>query len=586
MAITRDVIVQFITKLNDKGIKSATKSTERFGGVLGKVSRAGIAGYAALSAASIKFAQVSIKNAIADEKGQRILALSLENSANASQAMVSAAESQIDQMQRLSGVADDQLRPALARITRSTGEISSAFDLLDISLNISKATQKDLSAVAAAVSRAVDGNFVSLQRLGVGLDKDILATKDFNKIFGELRKNFAGFAAAEADTVEGKLARIKIAADEAGEVIGQSLVTAILKIGSSAGSIEEATDNFDRLARSIGDVILGIGQFISFFTTFDAKLGSFGKTFDEYVKSSSILGAILRVLREEGEQTRIELELTASAMRQVTSARNAEMQALVDQKKALADFVKGLKAEEAKQRAAAKAAADRAKQEKLAALQKAKNQRDEFLRKQLESQFDTEKIGLQVALTRKLSQEDKARVTALIALQEDDVTKQMNALEQLNNLYSKHYAQRIEGLGKVTAATKEANEAAFAGFITPIPTGTSVADSSTRPTPSMASIPSDLSYIADFSKAITSMTPEQFDKFNFGMGAGNLGATESLASFDYASEGMMGGNVTNVEVTVEGSVLTDGADLGRYFAGLISDLNRQGNPVTLGNLGR
>ena len=147
MAMTRDVVVQFITKLNDKGIKSATKSTEKFGGVLGAISKTGIAAYAALSAASIKFAQVSVKNALADEKAQRILSLSLKNSAGASEAVVTAAESQIDKMQRLTGVSDDQLRPALSRIVRSTGEVTTAFDLLDISVNIAKATQKDLGSV-------------------------------------------------------------------------------------------------------------------------------------------------------------------------------------------------------------------------------------------------------------------------------------------------------------------------------------------------------------------------------------------------------------------------------------------------------
>jgi hypothetical protein len=71
------------------------------------------------------------------------------------------------------------------------------------------------------------------------------------------------------------------------------------------------------------------------------------------------------------------------------------------------------------------------------------------------------------------------------------------------------------------------------------------------------------------------------------MGAGNLGATESLAAFDYTAESFTGGSsAPNVYVTVEGSVLTQGQDLGFYIANLIGDLNRQGNPVTLANLGR
>jgi len=583
MALTRDVIVQFITKLNDKGIKNATKSTQKYEGALGRVSKIGIAAYAALSAAAIKFGEMSVKNALADEKAQRILALSLRNSAGASQGVTDAAEAQIDKIQRLTGVSDDQLRPALSRIVRSTSEVSSAFDMLNLAIDISKGTQKDLGAVSMALSKAVDGNFIALQRLGVGLDKDVIATKDFNKIFGELRRNFAGFAAAEADTVEGKLARLKVAADEASEIIGESLINAILKIGSSAGSIEETTEKFDGLARSIADTITGIGQFISFFTTFDAKLGSFGKTFDEYVKSSSILGAILRVLREEGEQTRIELELTASAMRQVTSARNAEYTAILNQKKALADFIKGLKAEEAKQKAAAKAAADRAKQEKIAALEKAKSDRDAFLRQQLAKQFDTDAISLQVALTRKLSEEDKTRVNALIALQEDDVTKQMNALAEMNDLYTKHYGMRLAAIGKI----KEANEQASAadrpsgGFLTPRNPQDSVASRG-----AMDQFPGLNLGLGNLDYLKPPTTPDPFITQGlqdfFAQDLGGSGMAPSLADM---SSGYEGSGVPNVTVNVAGSLLTEG-DLGFYISNLIGNLNRQGNTVTLANLGR
>ena len=599
MALTRDVIVQFITKLNDKGIKNATKSTQKYEGALGRVSKIGIAAYAALSAAAIKFGEMSVKNALADEKAQRILALSLKNSAGASQGVVDAADAQIDRIQRLTGVSDDQLRPALSRIVRSTGEVSSAFDMLNLAINISKGTQKELGAVSVALSKAVDGNFIALQRLGVGLDKDILATKDFNAIFGELRRNFAGFAAAEADTVEGKLARLKVAADEASEIIGESLINAILAIGSSAGSIEETTENFDKLARSIADTVTGIGQFISFFTTFDTKLGSFGKTFEEYVKSSSILGAILRVLREEGEQTRIELELTASAMRQVTSARNAEYTAILNQKKALADFIKGLKAEEAKQRAAAKAAADRAKQEKIAALAKAKSDRDNFVRQQLAKQFDTDAISLQVALTRQLSEEDKKRVNALIALQEDDVQKQMDALAELNDLYTKHYEDRIANIGKVAAANKAEEDARREAIINPpkppsAPSGIDSAGENFRPfMPPPPPTPGAANFGMGVITAEEAARLFELNQPNFGYPTPNtqqMGTINQADVYDYGMEGFtgggFGGNVTNVNVSVEGSVLTQGQDLGFLLSDIIGNLNRQGNTVTLANLGR
>ena len=598
MALTRDVIVQFITKLNDKGIKNATKSTQKYEGALGRVSKIGIAAYAALSAAAIKFGEMSVKNALADEKAQRILALSLKNSAGASQGVTDAAEAQIDKIQRLTGVSDDQLRPALSRIVRSTSEVSSAFDMLNLAIDISKGTQKDLGAVSIALSKAVDGNFIALQRLGVGLDKDLLATKDFNKIFGELRRNFAGFAAAEADTVEGKLARLKVAADEASEVIGESLVNAIIKIGSSSGSIEETTKKFDELARSLADTVTGIGNFIAIFTQLGDKvsniLGQQNNIFT--VELIPIIGSYIRMLQKSGEAARIAGDIELSSIRQVTSARNAEMQATLDQKKALADFVKGLKAEEAKQRAAAKAAADRAKQEKLSALEKAKSDRDSFLRQQLAKQFDTDKISLQVALSRQLSEEDKKRVNALIALQEDDVQKQMDALADLNGSYEKYYTDRIANIGKVAAANKAEMDAqvSAASKIFISPSAVDSAGENVAP-PAPPAPPSMPNAQANFGEGVISVeeAARRFDESNkffreqYANSQKQMEVVNQFDTYDYAMEGFTGGgSVTNVQVMIEGSVLTQGQDLGFLLSDIIGNLNRQGNPVTLGNLGR
>ena len=554
MALTRDVVVQFITKLNDKGIKSATKSTEKFGGVLGAISKTGIAAYAALSAASIKFAQVSIKNALADEKAQRILSLSLKNSAGASEAVVTAAESQIDKMQRLTGVSDDQLRPALSRIVRSTGEVTTAFDLLDISVNIAKATQKDLGSVANAVSKAVDGNFVSLQKLGVGLDKDILATKDFNKIFGELRRNFAGFAAAEADTVEGKIARLKVAADEASEVIGGALIEAFTKFASSEGGIEGATKKMDGFAAELSKIITGIGELGEKINKFISQgNGLLSKQTDIYAyELIPIIGAYIRALRDSGEASQIATSIELNNLRQVTSARNAEMQAEVDRKKALDDFLKGLKLEEARQRAAAKAAADRAKQEKITALAKAKSDRDAFLRAQLTKQFDTDAISLQVALTRQLSEEDKKRVNALIALQEDDVQKQMDALAELNGLYTKYYDDRIANIGKVAAANKAEIDAQREAILN-------------KPTPPSA--PSGIDSAGEDFKPYMPPTPATPSAANFGQGV--LSVEEAARQFEMnlpnfglpTSNTQQMGTINQSDIYLPKSIL-------KYFSGL------------------
>ena len=61
---TRDVIVNFITRLNDSGIKAATKQTQGLGAITKKMSGVAIAGYAAASAAAIYYGQKAIKSSI------------------------------------------------------------------------------------------------------------------------------------------------------------------------------------------------------------------------------------------------------------------------------------------------------------------------------------------------------------------------------------------------------------------------------------------------------------------------------------------------------------------------------------------
>jgi hypothetical protein len=201
----------------------------------------------------------------------------------------------------------------------------------------------------------------------------------------------------------------------------------------------------------------------------------------------------------------------------------------------------------------------------------------------LAKQFDTDAISLQVALTRKLSEEDKTRVNALIALQEDDVTKQMNALAEMNDLYTKHYGMRLAAIGKI----KEANEQASAadrpsgGFLTPRNPQDSVASRG-----AMDQFPGLNLGLGNLDYLKPPSTPDPFITQGlqdfFAQDLGGSGMAPSLADM---SSGYEGSGVPNVTVNVAGSLLTEG-DLGFYISNLIGNLNRQGNTVTLANLGR
>jgi len=215
-----------------KGIKTAGKDTESIGDQFTAFGKKAALAFAAAGAAIGAFAVESIKNAAADEKAQRLLALTIENTTNATAAQIAGVEKYISTTSIAIGVTDDELRPAFARLTRSTKDVEEAQKLLNLALDISSATGKPLEAVANALGKAYDGNLNALGRLGLGIDQSILKSKDFDLVFNTLTKTFGGFADNEAQSAEKAFARIKIATDEVQEQIGAALLPVIQELTS------------------------------------------------------------------------------------------------------------------------------------------------------------------------------------------------------------------------------------------------------------------------------------------------------------------------------------------------------------------
>ena len=212
----------------NKSLKTASGDVDSFGDKVGKagiaIGKAFAAAAAAAGAAAIAIGIESVKAAIEDEKAQTQLALALENATGATTAQIKATEDSILQMSLATGVADDQLRPALGRLVRSTGDITKAQDLLSTALDISAATGKPLEAVANSLGKAYDGNTAALGKLGIGLDAAELKTMSFEQVQGRLSELFGGAAAANADTYAGKIARVQVAFNEAKETLGTALL--------------------------------------------------------------------------------------------------------------------------------------------------------------------------------------------------------------------------------------------------------------------------------------------------------------------------------------------------------------------------
>jgi len=218
-------IANFSTNMGTAGKQSQTLGDqfEAFG------KKAALA-FAAAGAAIGAYAKVAIENAAADEKAQRNLALTIENTTSATAAQIAGVEDYISKVSLQIGVTDDELRPAFGRLVRSTKDVEDAQRLLNLALDISAATGKPLEGVANALGKAYDGNAASLGRLGLGIDASILKSKDFDAIFNTLTDTFGGFADNEALSTEKAFARIKIAGDEIQEQIGSALLPVIEKL--------------------------------------------------------------------------------------------------------------------------------------------------------------------------------------------------------------------------------------------------------------------------------------------------------------------------------------------------------------------
>jgi hypothetical protein len=256
----------------NKSLKTATADVETFGDKMGKVGKmvgaAFVAAAAAAGAYAVKIGIEGVKAAIADEKAQTQLALALENATGATQGQIAATEQAILKMSLATGVADDDLRPALGRLVRSTGDITQAQDLLATALDVSTATGKPLETVANALGKAYDGNTAALGKLGIGLSSAELKTMNFTDVQGKLSDLFGGAAARNADTYAGRIARMQVAFNEAKETIGYALLPILEKVinfinQNALPVINAFSSAFSLDGKGLGGVITTLGNIIT-----------------------------------------------------------------------------------------------------------------------------------------------------------------------------------------------------------------------------------------------------------------------------------------------------------------------------------
>ena len=229
-----------------------TKMSGFAAGMGAAVGAAAIAAAAAGAQMAIEFGVNGVKAFIDDEAAAAKLAKTMSNLGM--EGATAAVETTVDSFARMTGTADDLLRPAMDRLLRSTNNVALATETLKLAQDIAAGTGKSLEVVVAALGRGFDGSTAGLSRLGAGLDKATLATGDMDLITQKLADTFGGQAAVKAATFQGQIDRVGVAFSELQEAFGEAFMEGV------ASGFADGTDAGDALTQVINDLYPSIVQ--------------------------------------------------------------------------------------------------------------------------------------------------------------------------------------------------------------------------------------------------------------------------------------------------------------------------------------
>lgn len=431
----KEVAVDFITRLKDKGFKDLEKNSkksiktlQKFGKVLGLTFTA-VALTAFVKKSAQQFAELE-KNTrrLESELGQLGLAFASSLATDFTRSLALS-----------SGVSQDKLIPALQKLVQTTYTLTDAQKLLTLSTEISKRKGLELEQVSNALSRAFVGDYKALVKLRIGFETAELEGKNFQEILSQLQTEFGS---KQADTFADKINKLSVAFEETQVAIGKGFVEGLEKSGLS---IEDTQEKMIALGETFGKAL---GKAVGFIDKVADKLDSLAKN-----------PAILAIFDFLDRLMGIDYGAVGRAADAETNARVKAGNAYVKQLETQGKLVKLAEAEAglAKQRAAEIA---RLKREELKrAAEKKRSAELERLRNAISFKFDIDAINLQAALRRQLSQTDRDRVLQLSALKISDYQTDEEAIKTLQAATQGRYNDATN-LEKVLQLLKAAGYAA------------------------------------------------------------------------------------------------------------------------------
>jgi hypothetical protein len=379
-----DIAAEFTGK---KAFDKADKSTVNLNKSVKKLAK-GFLGVFAIQKL-VSYSKASVKAFAEDDAAAKSLGMTLKNLGLAYSSNVGTVNGFINRLEAQTGVLDDELRPAMDRLLRATGDVAKSQELLNLSLDIAAGTGKSVTQVSQSLQKAYLGQTAAIGRLGVGISKAELATGNFEDIQKKLNLLFAGQATTAANSYQGSLDKLTVASNNAKETIGKGLVDA-LAILSNSSTVDPTVSAIDKISNAMADGVKETAKFIKVVQTLFSDLSFFS--------NKNTVAEALRIKMGTGFTT----PMTISSQ---DTQRADKLAADAAKKAAAAKIAAEKAAANAKIRADKLAAANKAKLDKAAAV------------------FDLQKIQIAAALKGKISEEEKVRLLLMQAIEDENADK-------------------------------------------------------------------------------------------------------------------------------------------------------------------
>ena len=388
-----NIRIDIASEFKDKGFKAAEKRTTSLNRKFDNLARTAkrtfiaIAGIQALKRSVVAFAE--------EDRAANKLEASLRNLGLAYD--TKAIEDYLEQSEKATAISKDELSPAIAGLLSTTIDAEQSMRLLNLAMDISTSTGKDLTSVTTALSRAYNGNFASLGKLQTAYTSAELEAMGFEASVTALNNQFAGAAKNNADTYAGKIDKMKIAFGDLAEEVGAGIIAFLESLGD-------------------GDYDKGLQRLVDFGTAIGNAFRRAGLTI-EYTKA--LLATGFRI--DAGEQFKLD-ELRAQLA-------NPQMGEFGVNRGNLQNYAKQLELQK-------KIVKEREKAAKLSE----KETKNQLALNKAKSVFDIEKIQIEAALQGRITEEERVRLQLMKAIANENVDK----VNELTNRLTELQAQTVK----------------------------------------------------------------------------------------------------------------------------------------------